>query len=100
MDQNSSSEPKILRQPRTFWQWLTNQEGTIFSPTPAPIVRMNPPKSALDAIETHLFNVMNELSNCDSDSEGYLALVKSMDKLHEELARRSKEESNETIPAR
>ena len=90
-----SDEP--LRQPSTFWQWLTSQPGTLFVPPPAPVIRVNPPRTALDALETQLARIHDELSSWTSlegvETRGYLALVASLDKLHDELVRRSKEES-------
>ena len=59
------------------------------------------PKTALDVLETQLGNIMSELGSYNSiagaQSTGYLALVKSLDKLHSELVRRSHEESDELI---
>jgi hypothetical protein len=87
-----SDEP--LRQPRTFWQWLTNQPGAIFVPPPAPIVRVNPPRTALDIIEEELQRIHSEMNSFSSGSgAGYQGLLKKLDLLHTELIRRSKEES-------
>jgi hypothetical protein len=89
-----------LRQPRTFWQWLTHQEGTLWVPPP-PIVRVNPSRSALDAIETAIERIHDELDSFSSaEGRGYAALVARLEQLHAELVRRSKEESGETVPAR
>jgi hypothetical protein len=87
---------ELLRQPRTFWQWLTNQPGAIYSP-PLPPAQL----AALDIIDAQLQRIHRELNSFTTlegaETKGYLALVASLDKLHEELVRRSK---NETVPAR
>jgi hypothetical protein len=90
---------ELLRQPRTFWQWLTNQPGTIYSP-PLPAAPALP-RAALDIIDAQLQRIHRELNSFTTlegaETKGYLALVASLDKLHEELIRRSKDE---TVPAR
>lgn len=89
------SEP--LRQPRSFWQWLTNQPGTLWVPPLPPIVRMNPPRTALDAIESAIERLHNEMDDLRDDeyvrdNQSYQLLVAELGRLHEELVRRSQAE--------
>jgi hypothetical protein len=56
-----------LRQPRTFWQWLTHQEGTLFVAPPAPIVQVEGPRTALDAIEDAIERVHDEMTELRED---------------------------------
>lgn len=87
---NDQKEP--LRQPRTFWQWLTNQPGTIYSES----------TQALAAIERSIKHIHDELdSYANGDNRGYQSLVEKLGHLHQELIRRSREESSgETVPTR
>lgn len=93
-----------LRQPRTFWQWLTNQEGTLFVPPPAPLPPLPPvPRTALQYLDDELRRIHSQIEDlrCEdadhlSDKSGQ-ALIARLDKLHDELTRRSKDE---TVPAR
>jgi len=92
------SEP--LRQPRTFWQWLSGQEGSLFVPPPPPIQRVMPARSALDVIEDAISRIHIELEAIREDDDSYIdndsaykALANKLDLLHGELARRSQEES-------
>jgi hypothetical protein len=96
--QQQSNQPQILRQPRTFWQWLSGQEGTLFVPL-APIVKMNPGRTTLDAIESaieQLHTEMNELRDSEftEGNDSYQMLVQTLGKLHSELIRRSKDETS------
>jgi hypothetical protein len=89
---------ELLRQPRTFWQWLTNQPGTLFVPPPAPIVQVNPAKSALDYIESELERMHEQMEGLRgntlsrTEAPAYVELTKTLSKLHDELVRRSKDE--------
>ena len=85
----------VLYQPRNFWQWLTGQHGTIYTPP-----RAFPPKTALDYINMELCSLHQELENYreqleyrGDDDKGYLRLLDSIDLLNRELVRRSVEES-------
>ena len=95
-----------LRQPLTFWQWITGQQGTLFVPPPPPIQLVNPARTALDAIETAIERIHLELNDIRNDefadsNDAYHKLVDALNPLHLELTRRSQEETkNETIPAR
>jgi hypothetical protein len=89
-----------LRQPVNLWQWLTGQPGTLYTPTPPPIIRVNPPKSALDVIEDELVRLHEEIDDYKDQMEyegdgdrGYHRLLDSLDKLNGELIRRSQEET-------
>ncbi len=93
-----------IRKSQTFWQWLTHQPGdVVFPPQPIP---PRPARTALDAIEDELSRIHSEMEDIRTDeyaseNEAYHKLVDSLDKLNEELIRRSKEESsNETLPSR
>lgn len=95
-----------LRQPRTFWQWLTNQPGTLFVPPPPPIVKVNPPRAPMDFIDDELRRIHSQIDDFRSEGIIYMntevavALVRTLSKLHDELIRRSKEENNEAVSAR
>ena len=84
---------QALRQPRTFWQWLTNQPGTIFVPKPPA-----PQQSALNTIERELVRIHRLLDDLKDEGTAYIngptgqGLISKMDKLHGELIRRSTEE--------
>ena len=89
-----------LRQPRTFWQWLTNQPGTIYHPLPTPPPLKEPrPPSALDYLESELVRVHQQIENIRCDDASYLsdkaglALIDRHGKLHDELARCSQAET-------
>ena len=84
----------VLRQPRTFWQWLTNQPGSIYT-KPTVVVRS---PSALDAIERSIALVHEEMSALRDDmyiddNQAYHKLVDTLSGLHGELIRRSQQES-------
>lgn len=86
-----------LRQPITFWQWLSGQPGTLIVP-PEPLV----PRSAMAAIETELQRIHEQIDSLRDEGVSYLngaagtGLVAKLDKLHEELTRRSKDETLST----
>lgn len=88
---------QVLRHPLTFWQWLTGQPGNIYTPPFAPIPRPpDPPRTPLDYIEAELERIHNEMENMRDDehadgNDAYHKLVDCLDKLHDELIRRSKE---------
>jgi len=75
---------EALRQPRTFWQWITDQPGTIL--VPPPVIPSPEPKTVLDVIDAQLQRIHAELNAFHTvegaNSKGYLALVASLDKLH------------------
>jgi hypothetical protein len=80
-----------LRQSRTFWQWLTHQEGTLFIPE-----RSWPALEAIKESIEYLHDEMEDL-RCDEyvdNNSSYHKLVDALSKLHDELIRRSKEESS------
>ena len=88
---------ETLRQPRTFWQWLTNQPGTMFVPPPPPAPRKDP--TALDYVESELMRMHDMIQRLTDDNdfgekdEHIQLLISKLDKLHEELAKRSAQES-------
>jgi len=93
----------VLRQPLTFWQWITGQPGTIYSPPlpPAPPAAYvpPPPRTALNVIEDELCRLHSQIDDIKSEdldsleSKAGLALIAKLDKLYDELARRSNAES-------
>jgi len=90
-----------IRQPRSFWQWLTNQPGTLYAPPPAPIVKVNPGRTALNFIEAELERVHEQMDGVRGaviknphERDCYNELTKTLSKLHDELIRRSKEEQD------
>ena len=89
------SDDQVLRQPRTFWQWLTNQPGSIYT---KPTMVVAPPRTALDAIERSIDLVHEEMSALRDDmyiddNQAYHKLVDTLATLHAELVRRSQQES-------
>jgi len=94
---------QVLRQPVTFWQWITGQPGTIYSPPPlpappAPYVAP-PPRTALDVLEDEMRRVHGQIDDIkyddidNLDGKAGLALIAKLDKLYDELTRRSKDEA-------
>ncbi len=91
------SDDQVLRQPRTFWQWLTNQPGSIYT---KPTITVASPRTALDVIDDELQRLHEEIDDYKDqmeyqgdDDKGYLRLLDSLDKLNGELIRRSQQES-------
>jgi hypothetical protein len=90
------SEEVVLRQPCTLWQWLSGQPGTIYTPPlppPPQVVKVNPPRSALDYIESELKRLheqLDELRYEDVDnisSQAGMAFIAAITRLHEELVK-------------
>ena len=83
---------EVLRHPLTFWQWLTNQPGNIYSPPlPTPPSK---PLTAIDVINMELKRIHDQIEafRCDNDygsvDDHIENLVNKLDKLHTELAKR------------
>ena len=95
-----NEQPNVLRHPVTFWQWLTNQQGNLYTPPAAPLPYVPPPpRTALQVIEDELCRLHSQIDDIKSEDIDYLdnkaglALVAKLDKLYDELTRRSKDES-------